>query len=77
VQYLKVVSDDGVAIWRAVKLGSRHDSLLEITEGIEATDSVVVGPSNWRALLQDDRSIVEVERVPMPTESSNEGQRLQ
>jgi RND family efflux transporter MFP subunit len=76
-QYVKVVSDDGVASNRAVRVGYQHDNMWEITEGIEANDWVVVGASDQNALLQHERSTVEVERVPMPTEASNEGRRLQ
>ena len=67
-------------VWRrnrAVKVGYQHDNMWEITEGIEATDWVVVDASDRFALLQYERSNVEVERVPMPTEASNEGRRLQ
>ena len=76
-QYVKVVSDDGVARNRAVRVRYKHDNMWEITEGIEATDWVVVGSSDPGALWQYERSNVEVERVPMPTEASNEGRRLQ
>ena len=77
-QYVKVVSEDGFGEESGRDEWGTSTTICGRSPRASRppTGSSSAHP-DWNRLLQYERSLVEVERVPMPTEASNEGQRLQ
>src|SRR5262249_6513189 len=66
VNYLFVVSPDGVLERRVVTVGLDRDGRREVTRGLHADEWVVIQPPEHLPQSLRGGSRVEVEKVPMP-----------
>jgi hypothetical protein len=77
VNYLFVVSLEGVLERRVVTVGLDRDGRREVTKGLHADEWVVIQPPEQCPQSLRGGSRVEVEKVPMPERPSSSQRGLQ